>query len=220
MIPPGDASPNSGSGDGSEAVADGSAGEDPDPRPDPPGLDISVAVEAAAWRESGLDLQRLTRDCIAETLAQLRREAPDDDDDTLRHLAWTAVELGVTFSDDRRVHLLNRDYRGVDRPTNVLSFASLDDPETPLVPDMPVALGDLVIAYETVAREAAAGGRSLQDHAAHLIVHGMLHLLGYDHEEDMEADAMEGIEVRTLARLGIADPYSDAALPDPHEGST
>ena len=113
-------------------------------------------------------------------------------------------ELSVKLSDDAEVQRLNAAYRGKDKPTNVLSFPA---------PDMPVPeaeatpLGDIALACETVSREAAEQGKSLADHTTHLIVHGTLHLLGYDHETDGEAEEMESEERKILARLGIADPY-------------
>ncbi|MFO1048694.1 MAG: rRNA maturation RNase YbeY [Geminicoccaceae bacterium] len=118
-------------------------------------------------------------------------------------------EVSVLLADDRFVTELNRDYRGIDRPTNVLSFPVGDIQPAP--GDGLVLLGDVVVALETVRREAAAEGRSVGDHLAHLLVHGTLHLLGYDHERDDEAEAMEVRETELLAGLGIADPYREAA---------
>jgi probable rRNA maturation factor len=113
------------------------------------------------------------------------------------------------------VRTLNRDWRGKDRPTNVLSFAALDDvspDRPPLTSGEPLLLGDIVLAFETVAAEAAAGGKPFADHLRHLLVHGLLHLLGYDHETDEEeAQRMEALETRILAGFGIPDPYVDHA---------
>ena len=112
-------------------------------------------------------------------------------------------ELSVVLADDARVHALNRDYRGKDTPTNVLSFPMAE--ATGL-------LGDVVLARETLEREALAQGKTFADHTAHMLVHGVLHLLGYDHLDDAEAEDMERREVRALARLGIDNPYgSDTA---------
>jgi probable rRNA maturation factor len=124
--------------------------------------------------------------------------------------AGFAVEVAVRLTDDAEVRQLNAAYRGKDKPTNVLSFPMVepdlldtlsngDDGET--------LLGDIVLAAETVAREAADKGLAVGAHATHLIVHGMLHLLGYDHETDDEADHMEAIERDALAFLGLPDPY-------------
>lgn len=122
------------------------------------------------------------------------------------------VEISVRLTDDADVQVLNRDYRGKDKPTNVLSF--------PMVPpdllatlantdDGEVLLGDLAIARETVEQEAAKKGIAMTDHLTHLVVHGTLHLLGYDHIDDAEAIQMESLEKQILASLGIADPYQD-----------
>lgn len=117
------------------------------------------------------------------------------------------VAGGVTllFTSDEEMRKLNRDWRGKDKPTNVLSFPA---PAAMPLPDGEAApLGDIALAFQTVAREATDQGKTLAAHATHLIVHGLLHLLGYDHETDSEAEEMEGEERAILARLGIADPY-------------
>jgi probable rRNA maturation factor len=116
------------------------------------------------------------------------------------------IELSLLLSDDAGVRGLNRAWRGLDKPTNVLSF-----PGSGATPDGVHHLGDIALAFETVAREAEAEGKSLADHVAHLIVHGVLHLTGLDHETNEEADAMEALETAALASLGIADPYRDMA---------
>lgn len=125
--------------------------------------------------------------------------------------AEVAVEVAVRLSDDADVHALNRDYRGKDQPTNVLSFAmadasALDRAAAEVVPEL--LLGDIVLAWETCAREAAEKAIDMTAHASHLVVHGTLHLLGYDHGDDDEAEVMEGIEQRAMAALGFADPYA------------
>lgn len=121
----------------------------------------------------------------------------------------TPGEIAVRLAGDAEVQGLNQQYRGLDKPTNVLSFPAAPAP----VSGAPGPLGDVVLAYETALREANALGVPLADHAAHLIVHGVLHLLGHDHRMESEAEAMEAEERRILARFGIADPYAhlDAA---------
>lgn len=114
------------------------------------------------------------------------------------------AEVSVLFADDALVRDLNARWRGQDKPTNVLSF-----PAAPENAPGPRMLGDIVLAYETVAREAHEAGKPLDHHAAHLLVHGFLHLLGYDHETDAEAAIMEAREVRILQTLDIPDPYAD-----------
>ena len=121
------------------------------------------------------------------------------------------VELSVRLAGNDEVQALNAQWRGKDKPTNVLSFPQLDQSQLKRIdgdgPDL--MLGDLVLAREVCEREASEKAVPLEDHAAHLVVHGTLHLLGYDHEDDLSAQDMESREVRALARLGIADPYQD-----------
>jgi probable rRNA maturation factor len=114
------------------------------------------------------------------------------------------AEVSLVFSDDARVHALNARYRGKDSSTNVLSFPAPAAVKGRLGP----MLGDIVLAAETVAREAAKQGLTLEAHLTHLLVHGFLHLAGYDHQGDREATVMEGLETAILGRLGIADPYA------------
>lgn len=109
--------------------------------------------------------------------------------------------LTLVLSNDAEVRELNHQYRQKDKPTNVLSFPD-GTPHGRLI-----SLGDIILAYETIAREAAEQGKKLSHHAQHLVVHGVLHLLGYDHEIETEADAMERREIRILSSLSIANPY-------------
>ena len=127
-------------------------------------------------------------------------------------LANPRLIASVLFTLDAEVHTLNREWRARDKPTNVLSFPMLERAELEaLAADgPPEMLGDIALAYETCAREAAEKGVTLEAHATHLIVHGLLHLAGHDHvDSDEQAEAMEALETRILAKLGIADPYGD-----------
>ena len=127
-------------------------------------------------------------------------------------LANPRLVASVLFTSDAEVHVLNREWRERDKPTNVLSFPMLERAElASLAADgPPVMLGDIALAAQTCAREAAEKGVTLEAHAAHLIVHGLLHLAGHDHvDSDAEAEAMEALETAILAKLGIADPYGD-----------
>jgi probable rRNA maturation factor len=117
------------------------------------------------------------------------------------------AEVSVLLADDARVRELNREWRDRDQPTNVLSFPAAEPDE---VADAAM-IGDIVLAFETIGREAAAEGRRLDHHVQHLVVHGLLHLFGYDHMSDDEAEIMEDAERRALALIGVPDPY--------HEGS-
>lgn len=147
-------------------------------------LQLALAVHA---RGEGLPRQReLTRWAAAALQADVRH-----------------AQISVLLVDAEEGQSLNRDYRGKDYPTNVLSFA-LNEGET--LPGMPL-FGDLVLCAPVVAHEAQAQGKTLHAHYAHLVVHGMLHLQGFDHENDADADAMEALETRILRGLGITDPY-------------
>jgi len=149
---------------------------------------IDIIVTAPCWeRQAGLDelTESTVRECVAQTAAPLARDC----------------ELSVNFTDDATIRALNAQWRGIDKPTNVLSF------ETPGPLDKRLALGDIVIAHETVAREAAEQDKSFDAHLTHLLIHGFLHLIGYDHQAPREADEMEALERRIAAALGLTDPY-------------
>jgi probable rRNA maturation factor len=124
--------------------------------------------------------------------------------------ATSGGELAIVLTDDSAIRALNRDWRGKDQPTNVLSFPA-NAPSRSRRADAhqarPRLLGDIVIAYETMAREALAEQRPFRHHLAHLAVHGFLHLLGHDHAADAEAEAMEALEIAVLARLDVPNPY-------------
>ena len=115
------------------------------------------------------------------------------------------AEIALLLVDDARMRDINKEWRGQDKPTNVLSFQSVTPDRLSLAP----MLGDIIMAYETVEREAQDEHKSFEDHASHLIVHGFLHLLGHDHMNETDAEVMEALETRILASLGIADPYAD-----------
>jgi probable rRNA maturation factor len=116
-------------------------------------------------------------------------------------------EIALLACDDARIAALNADFRGKPQPTNVLSWPDFDGPAPAPGPDR-LFLGDIAIAYDTCAREAGSADVPLADHAAHLVVHAVLHLLGHDHGDDAEAEAMETLETNVLASMGIANPYS------------
>jgi probable rRNA maturation factor len=164
------------------------------------GCTIDVAVACAGW----------TRLCPpAESLARGAAELALARGTIALGLAWQGpVELGITLADAAHQRQLNREYRGLDKPTNVLAFP-VWEPETRVPPDAPALLGDVVLALEPVAQEAAEQEKPLADHLLHLTVHGVLHLLGYDHLTQVEAATMESLERSILAELGVPDPYRD-----------
>ncbi|MGE5477893.1 MAG: rRNA maturation RNase YbeY [Bacteroidales bacterium] len=159
---------------------------------------IAISVEDDAWTQAVPDA-----DALIERMALAALEQADCD------LGDGPVEISVVLADDATVQGLNRDWRGKDKPTNVLSFAALDDEDAPLAEGAPLLLGDVILAFETCQDEAAGLGKPLSEHLCHLVVHGVLHLLGYDHEDDeTEAEEMERLETAILAGFGIADPYA------------
>ncbi len=119
--------------------------------------------------------------------------------------------IGLSLGNDDIIHKFNREFRGIDKPTNVLSFANIDDDEFEDECEQydEIELGDIIIAYETTAREAEEKNITLHDHYCHLLVHGLLHLMGFDHQSDKEAEIMENHEINILNQLGIANPYTE-----------
>lgn len=162
---------------------------------DVPDLEVDVSVSCAGWKSV---LPAPGKIALAAARAAFRTAWPPP-----ARVPARAAEASVLLADDGLVETLNRDYRGRDGATNVLSFSGLN--EGGLGAGAPVLLGDIVVAYETAVAEAGAEGVSLADHLCHLVVHGMLHLLGYDHESEAEAARMERLESQVLASLGIAE---------------
>ena len=151
-------------------------------------LAIETLIECAGW--SALpDLENSIAGCLLATIEESKDELPDN------------AVVSLLFCDDERIRELNREFRGQDKATNVLSFPGPEPLESARF------LGDIAVAFETVAREGREQHKSLDHHCRHMIVHGFLHLLGYDHEDEAEAEAMEDLEIRVLHRLGIENPY-------------
>lgn len=167
--------------------------------------ELAISVQDAAWPFPPEILEGCVADVVRETFNAI---APTLDTGGVQK---ATVEVSVVFANDAAVQTLNADYRGKDQPTNVLSF-----PDTPLgrsnleqaaIMREPLMFGDIILARETVASEAEAQNKSLADHMTHLLVHGLLHLAGYDHMEQNDADVMENLEVIILDKLGISNPY-------------
>ena len=157
-------------------------------------IEIDVLVADARW--SALDDPEILARRAVEAAFAVAEEAPSE------------AEISILLTEDAAIRDLNRDWRGKDQPTNVLSFPA----SAPMGAPGPRHFGDIVLAYDTILREANEEGKALRDHVLHIIVHGTLHLLGYDHEETAEAEVMEALEVQALARLYVGNPYRDAAL--------
>lgn len=151
-------------------------------------LTVDLAVEDPSWAAIP-DLQALVERAAGAALAEAGAEPGEE------------LELSCLFCDDDAIRALNAQWRGKDKPTNVLSFPTEG-------PGAEAMLGDIALAWGTVKREAEAEGRPVEHHVAHLVVHGTLHLLGEDHEDEAEADSMEAMETRAMARLGLPDPYA------------
>lgn len=163
---------------------------------------VDTVIEDPRWNGLGLDAlaERAGRAALAGT-----------------GIAAQGFQIVVMGCDDARIALLNADFRGKPQPTNVLSWPAEDraaetagdrpDPPDPGTAEDPESLGDIALAWETCTREATEQGKSLEDHVTHLVVHAVLHLLGYDHEDEADATLMEATEVRILETLGVADPY-------------
>ena len=165
-------------------------------------LDVVVSVTDPAWTTTLPGGEAMGRD--AATAAFLTGSAKAG-------LPRGRVEAALTLANDDFLRTLNKVYRGRDEATNVLSFPAWTTEDVTVAPDVPILLGDMIVALETTRAEAAGLDKAVSDHFRHLVVHAMLHLLGYDHQTSSESREMERMEVEVLARLGVADPYADDA---------
>ena len=160
-------------------------------------VDVDVVVESDLWHHEDLrdvTLEHMTRTAVNTALDIIKDEIEDYP---------TQAQVCILFADDEAIQKLNQQWRGMNKPTNVLSFPSL----SPVIDGEAVMLGDIILAFETIEREAKEEQKPLIHHIQHLVVHGFLHLLGYDHETDDEAQEMEAAEICVLAKLGIDNPY-------------
>lgn len=163
----------------------------------PQGLRVIIEQRETAWRHAAPEAENICRQA-----ADAAVRAAD--------AAASGTEVSIVLGDDALLRTLNRDWRGIDAPTNVLAFPC-DGPDGGRPGT--VLLGDVVVSYQTAAAEARRDGKAIGDHLAHLVVHGVLHLLGHDHQAEAEAELMEALETRILKELGIADPYGEPAQP-------
>lgn len=166
---------------------------------------LEIALDADEEWDSSRPWEPLVRKAAEAAIAESAFPDLADSD--------RAIEMSVTLTGDDAVRALNAKWRGKDKPTNVLSFPMADDLDFARsnVAGLELLLGDIILAHGVCAAEAAEKGVSFEQHATHLLVHGTLHLLGYDHQEDAQASDMEAREVKALARLGIANPYEVTA---------
>jgi probable rRNA maturation factor len=155
---------------------------------------VAVSIESGDWGDAAAMEALVTAAALAATATMQARLHPDS-------------ELSIVLTDDQHMRALNRRFRGQDKPTNVLAFP-IDAPDAEAFGPL---LGDVVIAAETVAAEAAAAGIPAADHVSHLVVHGVLHLFGYDHHIEADAERMERMESAILAELGVPDPHAPSA---------
>jgi probable rRNA maturation factor len=153
-------------------------------------LKIDVLVDSDLWQEPA-KARLLVRRAVAQAVTIALATTA----------STTGTELAIVLTDDSAIRQLNRLWRGIDAATNVLSFPSKQ------TADQPAHLGDIVLAHQTIAREASAEGKPFAHHLVHLVVHGFLHLIGYDHDKDADAETMEQTERKILRRLNIPDPY-------------
>jgi len=188
-----------------KAAPDPASGSDLD-------LDIDISVTCPLWTEILPGAAALSEIAAAAAF----RMAP------INGSADPKAEVSIVLADDDFVRALNRDYRGRDESTNVLSFPASepDDERAPPPPGAPRLLGDIVVAYQTTIGEAAGQEKTLGDHLCHLVVHGMLHLLGFDHQMPAPAEAMERLEIEILAGLDIANPYESGGEDGGENGGT
>jgi probable rRNA maturation factor len=177
---------------------------EPGPSPTFSSLDVDVVRHAEIWDRIAVSDEAFARAARAAFTA-----VPPDRQEP--------CEATIVLTDDAEMRALNRAWRGKDSSTNVLSFPAGNAPGA--IEGEPRPLGDVVLAAETVLAEATGRDIPAADHAAHLVVHGMLHLLGCDHERDEDAEAMEALETRVLSTIGIADPYAEDAQAGPAEVS-
>ncbi|VAX04988.1 Metal-dependent hydrolase YbeY, involved in rRNA and/or ribosome maturation and assembly [hydrothermal vent metagenome] len=174
----------------------------------PENIDIDISCQSELWTEYCSEYTGLMESCFA----QIIKLVPEAEFFKI----FPHLELSILLTDDQNIRQLNKEYRGRDKATNVLSFPSLsyDDIQNHQrpdceIPEYPVVLGDIIFAFETIRGEASAQNKSFSDHFCHLFIHGMLHLLGYDHAVDIEAQGMEALEKELLLKLSIDDPYQD-----------
>ena len=167
---------------------------------------LYVEVDDQRWEESLPNVEVLCNEILQEVFAVIKKQIKNK---VIKQAS--SLSINLMLSNDRTIHKLNLDFRGKNMPTNVLSFANIDSPDFEFDSENgeTVELGDVIIALETLQHEAEIKNISLKNHFSHLWLHGILHLLGYDHIDDEEAEEMENLEILLLQNLGINNPYVD-----------
>jgi len=171
-------------------------------------IDIDISSQSENWAAYCPDYSAYIESCFEQIIGGVP--------EAICLMRLPHLELSILLTDDHNIRQLNKEYRDKDKATNVLSFPSLSyndfqNYQKPggLIPEYPVALGDIIFAFETIKHEAEAQNKKFSDHFCHLYIHGMLHLLGYDHQEEGPARNMESLEKKLLSQLSIDDPYQD-----------
>ncbi len=165
---------------------------------------LNIITDDPIWNQCGFETNQASRNIFDTVLSYMKAQKEIDFLESGKNIC-----VNLSLSNDKEIQKLNREFRGLDKPTNVLSFANIDDAdfENYIKISQEIELGDIIIAYETLSREAAEKEIRLYNHFAHLLVHGLLHLLGFDHQQDDEAEYMENFEINILKLLNISNPY-------------
>ena len=165
-------------------------------------IGVDISISCLSWQDALPDIEEICRKAVTTAVLSVLK---------LSSKAIPPIEVSLVLSDDNFIQGLNSQYRQIDRPTNVLAFPGDDlaDCLTPHSTSVPALLGDVVVAYESAASEAHDENKSLADHLSHLVVHGTLHLLGYDHENEDDAAVMEALEIKVLGSLDVQNPYDE-----------
>lgn len=165
-------------------------------------VSIDITYKCPLWESCGFDVEAAADSAIRATI---------ESSPVAKVLKNHPADISVVLGDDNFIRTLNREYRGKDKATNVLSFPQSDF-STPGAFSGPASLGDVILAYQTIERESRAQEKSFQNHFCHLVVHGTLHLMGYDHETPEEAEVMESLEIEILNSIDVENPYSDVSF--------
>ena len=167
---------------------------------------FNIIIDDDAWKNCDFEVYQIAKNVFDAVFCYV---AEREEVDFLS--SEQNIVVNLSLSNDTEIHKLNKEFRNIDKPTNVLSFANIDDEDfnNYAKTSSEIELGDIIIAFETLSREAAEKKISLHNHFAHLLIHGLLHLLGFDHQQDDEAEYMENFEINILKQLNIDNPYQE-----------